>query len=258
LILVILVALVGVSAAMLRPAAASPRAFELGRPWVYKFGANGDVDAGTAEDIWDAGGDYPWPTAATTTTIVSADGDDADGDTGARTVRIEGLDSNYLRLSETATLSGTNVVTLSGQYLRVYRASVATAGSSGTNEGAVQVKQGSTVIAQISAGLGQTLMSIFTVPANYSRGELCRSFAGIEKFAGDATTVADLALLVRPVGGAWQAQQTASVKSGAAAWVYDFGDCLNLDPKTDVRWRATGVTISNTAVIASFDMRLIP
>jgi len=137
---------------------------------VSKFGRNPGVKSADYETIWDGSNKYPWPTAAETLDVVSDDANDDDGSTGARTVEIEGLDSNWDVQTETVTMDGTTAVTTTNSFLRVYRARVVTAGSSGTNEGTITFTNttSSNVLAQISvdnSGFGQTLMACYTIPA---------------------------------------------------------------------------------------------
>jgi len=137
---------------------------------VSKFGRNPSVKSADYETLWDGSNLYPWPTAAETLSVVSDDADDTSAGTGARTIEIQGLDSSWNVLIETVTMNGSTPVVTTGLFLRVYRARVVTAGSSGTNEGTITFTNttSSNVIAQISvdnSGFGQTLMACYTVPA---------------------------------------------------------------------------------------------
>ena len=105
---------------------------------VIKFGTNNDVD-GSLETIWDAGGLYTYLTTATTVTVTSTDSDDSASGSGARTITVEGLDANYDLVSETLTVGGSAGTT---EFLRVFRAFVATSGSTGSNEGTISVTLG--------------------------------------------------------------------------------------------------------------------
>ena len=227
---------------------------------VHKFGQNLDVDTAAAEDVWEVGGDCVWPTSATTTTIVSASTDDATGGTGARTVQVQGLDEDYKTLTVTASMSGTNVVTLDTDFIRVFRAFVVTAGSGETNAGNIQIKHGSTVLAQVTADTGQTLMACYTVPANYKQAMLCGLSVNVDRFSGASTGTAQLALLTRSFGGAWLTKETATAKSGIGAIKWDYSNigCLKFDPKTDMRIRALSVSANDTGVIGTFDLVLVP
>ena len=137
---------------------------------VSKFGRNPSVKSADYETLWDGSNLYPWPTAAETLNVVSTDADDSSSGTGARTVEIEGLDSNWDVLTETVSMNGTTNVTTINSFLRVYRVRVVTAGSTGVNEGTITCTNttSSNVIAQISvdnSGFGQSLMALYTVPA---------------------------------------------------------------------------------------------
>ena len=137
---------------------------------VSKFGRNPNVKSADYETIWDGSNFYPWPTAAETLNVVSSDANDTSAGTGARTVEIEGLNSNWNVLTETVSMNGTTNVTTTNSFLRVYRARVVTAGSTETNAGTITMTNttSSNVIAQISvdnSGFGQTLMACYTIPA---------------------------------------------------------------------------------------------
>ena len=142
--------------------------------FIEKFGANLSVGA-ELETIWEAGGIYEY---LTTTSVVSAvsdeAGDTAPSGTGARTIELQGLDSNYNTITETISTGGTGGGTPSTQqFLRIFRALVKTAGSTGTNEGNIQILAGSTEIISIGThgtgsnkeGFGQSQTSVYTIPA---------------------------------------------------------------------------------------------
>lgn len=108
---------------------------------LYKFGVNPDVN-GTEEDIWSVGGTYSFATNASTRIVNSSSGSDVNSTgTGAWQVYIEGLDENWELANETVNLNGTNNVTTSNQYRRVFRAYVSTAGTSGTAAGTISIRQ---------------------------------------------------------------------------------------------------------------------
>ena len=97
------------------------------------FGTNNDVD-GSMETIWDAGDLYTYLTTAATVTVTSTDSDDSETGTGARTVTVEGLDASYNQVSETLTVGGSAGTV---EFYRVFRAFVASSGSTGSNEGTI-------------------------------------------------------------------------------------------------------------------------
>ena len=225
---------------------------------IGKFGRNTDVDTGVGlpEDIWDAGAAYAWPSAAATTTIVSSSTDDdgAPVGTGAHTVQVYGLDANYLKIDETVTLNGTSAVTLSNQYLRVFRAKVLTAGSGEVNAGNIQIKHGSTVLAQITTDYGQTLMAIYTVPADYTEAWLVKWYVSLTK---KQTAAATVVIQMRAYGGAWQTKEVIGVSSTSGDSQYEYPQWLAVAPKTDIRLRVIYISADNTDVSGRFVLLML-
>ena len=226
--------------------------------WVNKFGRNPDVDSGQAQDIWDYGGDgngetYSWPTSAAATTIVSDSADDAAAGTGARTVQIQGLDANYGLLTQTVTLNGATPVSVPTALIRVFRMKVATAGSGETNAGNVDVKHSTTILARVTAGFGQTLMALYTIPLG-KVGRLAGWHANI-KVSNNGTQV--FRFDARPYGGAWNCKETFELGGTAGAHFYrEFNGWQSFAAKTDLRIRAFGGSDNATVVSAGFDLML--
>ena len=127
---------------------------------IQKFGYNSSV--GTSfETIWDGGGDYTFITSAGTATATSSD--TSSDNTG--TVEIQGLDSNYDLATETLTIGGSAGST---SFIRVFRAVIKTANTGTSNVGDITITVSSTTVAKITAGYGQSLMAIYTVPRKYN------------------------------------------------------------------------------------------
>lgn len=111
-----------------------------------------------------------------TSTAAADDGDPAG--TGARTVKISGLNSTWDAIEETVTLNGITIVQTNATFIRVYRAEVMTAGSGGTNAGVIYIYTGTEtsgvpdtatlIYASIEIGEGQTLQAAYTVPDDHT------------------------------------------------------------------------------------------
>ena len=218
---------------------------------VIKFGTNDDVD-GSLETIWDAGGLYTYLTTAAAVTVTSTDTDDSASGTGARTITVEGLDANYNQVSETLTVGGGAGTT---EFLRVFRAFVATSGSTGSNEGTISISSGATTLAQIRAvgsptasGLGQTFMSLYTVPAGYT-GYIFDWNVSTAKADGDVFLLKRLAN-----DGAWRAQDTIHTNSNDVERTYKFP--LKIEEKADIEVRALSPT-NNMKCAATFCILLV-
>lgn len=219
---------------------------------IIKFGENLDVD-GSMETIWDGGGLYTYLTSAGVLTVTSTDGDDAAAGTGARTVTVEGLDANYNQVSETLTVGGGAG---SVEFFRVFRAFVATSGSSGTNEGTISIAQGATTLAQIRTvgtpsltGLGQTFMSIYTVPAGYT-GYIFDWNVSTAKADGDVFLVKR----GHNDNGTWRSQDVMHTNQNSIERNYKFP--LKIEEKADIEVRALSPT-NNMKCAATFCILLV-
>ena len=135
------------------------------------FGYNASAGT-TAEMIWaESGTAYPWPTAATVCTVSSANIADTAAGTGARTVRIVGLDAAFNEITEVVTLNGMTAVSTVNAYFRINSFTVVTAGSGGRNAGIVYVGTGAVVLGKpasvlfsIDTGMNGGLQAMYTVP----------------------------------------------------------------------------------------------
>jgi len=135
-----------------------------------KFGMNDAVASGT-EEMWSPGAVRVLPTSAGALSVVSSStaDDSAAGGTGAWTIRVEGLDSDYEEISETIVLDGQVAVPSVGtDWFRVNRAYNTTAGTGEINAGNISISIGGALQAYIEALEGQTQQTHYTVPANKS------------------------------------------------------------------------------------------
>lgn len=225
---------------------------------IHKYGVNLDVDA--AEDVIVVGGDYTFPAAVLATEIVSTAAAD-DGDpvgTGARTVVVVGLDTDYLPISETVTLNGVTEVVLTNQYLRINRAWVATAGSGGVAAGVITIQHtaGPATLATIALGKNQTEQAIYTVD-NACRGALLHQFEYNAARTAALTNTADMQFDLRTFGGVFRGQHPVRRLTDGAQYVVRLPIPLYIPPRTDMRMRVTAVSAANAAVFANFDLELI-
>jgi len=128
------------------------------------FGYSAAIGATAQGPMWEgqtqSGGLYTPPSSAAPLVLVSSSA----SDTTALSVRIEGCGAGFVPLVETIALNGTTNVTTTGSFLRINAMYV----TNGTNVGNITAKISSTTYAQINAGVGQTQMSIYTVPAGYT------------------------------------------------------------------------------------------
>ena len=128
------------------------------------FGYSTAIGSTAQGPMWEgqtlSGGFYTPPAAAAPLVLVS----DSATDNTTRSVVIEGLDASYAPITETIALNGTSNVTTTKSFLRINQMSM----FNSTNTGNITASISSTVYAKINAGVGQTQMSIYTVPAGYT------------------------------------------------------------------------------------------
>lgn len=230
------------------------------------WGVNEDADAGT-EDIVEAGGTYAGQPAlpaqaAEILKLVSGSANDAAAGTGARTVKVEGLNADGKWTEETFTLNGTTPVTSSSTWVRVIRAYIVTAGSGGTNAGAITINHNTTtanVFCVIKAGRGQAANAVFTVPANKS-GRLIGWAAQAYGLNATAAGECVVELLARPTGAnqGWRVlrQLVCPVVPTTKQWdsiAEKAGQGLKLSALTDLKVRIVSTT-ANTFVSADLNV----
>ena len=226
---------------------------------IHKFGRNPNV-GNAPETVWMHGGVYEYLDvgAASTLYAYSANSEDSAAGDGARTITILGLDNNFNEIEETVTVSGAPTTL---EFLRVYRAYVATAGSTTTNEGNVLISTGSggtgTVLADIGTigtgstfGLGQTQLALYTIPAG-KRGYLTTWNVGLAPMNNKATVL----LKSRELDGdaPFRTKDIVGLVGGYHTQNYSIPLCF--PAKTDIEVLASGDTSS--IVSSSFDIILV-
>lgn len=225
-----------------------------GVKYVKKFGFNQLVGS-TPETIWDQGGLYQYASTPQAITISSSDTNDSNGDTGAMTATVFGLDENYDEFEKDVILNGQNAVAVLPNAIRVFRIIVKTAGTSGHNEGTIYVGYGAValgipanILAVIRPTFNQTQMAIYTVPAG------CIAFLSDyynNTGEGKDATVESFA---RPFGEVFQLKRIVS--SFENNFYYPNTFPFFFDEKTDLEMRALSVA-AGAPVSAGFDLMIV-
>ena len=215
----------------------------------HKFGDVPSMSTNTTGSVWDIDDTvYPWA-ALDTPAVVNVERNNAD-DNGI-TVTVQGLDGDYLEVSEDIVISGANQVGTQ-LFKRVNRAFISGAT---TNAGDIDVEAGAaggTTVARIQAGLGQTLMSVFTIPAGKT--------AYIHRITATAQDGKDATgwMYVREVNGvtAFRIKHTWEFYGDAGQYHYDFAFPLPVSEKSDIDMRVTTRDKNGRYTIA-FDVLLV-
>ena len=226
---------------------------------IHKFGRNPNV-GNAPETIWMHGGKYQYLDvgAASTLYAYSADAQDSASGDGARTITIQGLDNNFNLIEETVTVGGA-ATTL--EFLRVYRAFVATTGSLTTNKSDVLISTGAggtgTVLADIGIigtgstfGLGQTQLALYTIPAGKT-GYLTTWNVGCAPMNNKATVI----LKSRELNGEASFRTKDIVDLVGGYHTQNYSIPLRFQEKTDIEVVAAADT--STIISSSFDIILV-
>lgn len=221
--------------------------------YVLKFGRNTTMPSGTREDVWDGSAIYPWSSTADITHIKA----DAAGDEGLN-IEIQGLDTNYALVVQEKALDGADsstLVALDTPLRRVFRKKVKDS-TDATNAIGCYNSAGTTLYSQITTPFNQTLMSLYTVPADKT-AYLTRYYCMINKKTNAAVEVE---LYVRPFGEVFQLKHNGIIVNGGDAhWDFSFfpsSPPLKIEEKSDIK--ITGLaSAAGVDVSAGFDLILI-
>jgi len=223
----------------------------------YVRGYNADLDASSADEDVTPYGNHTWAAAvqaAADIDIVSSDAADDAAGTGARTIVLTGLDSDWLLQSETIALDGTTDVHPANDYIRILSAYVATVGTGGVNAGTITLDvNGSSTQLQIPIGHGRGIQGVYTVPADYSGAYIVAWSASVMNKAGGYV---NFVLDARENGGSWQTHQLIGVSSAQSYWEqFLFPDYI--PAKTDIRLRAIDASADNLIVAGGFQLMFV-
>ena len=225
---------------------------------IHKFGSvnsvRNQVSILNPDTIWDGGGAYEFPSdTGETLRVVSttANGDLPD----TQSITIEGLDQDFNTQTWTGNLDGENLVDITGTWTRVYRAY-----NNDANDilGVANIhKSGdvSTSYAQILDGNNQTLMCVYTIPADctgYMVKFLLTAFN-----SGSASQIGyTIHLRVREFGKVFRTRTLTSVGTNFPI-SEEFPFPLQFPPKTDILLNVIGANGNGGSVNGSFDIALL-
>lgn len=208
---------------------------------IFKFGFNPDVDD-SLETVWAEGGLYNYLSAASVLKVSSSSTADTSAGTGARTVKLFGLDADYNEIDEVITLNGQTSVNTTQEFLRINRMLILSAGSGGTNAGVVYSGTGTVTsgvpankYATVAVGEGQTLMALWTVPATYT-AYLYQT--DITVATSQNNKYATVNFVARPFGEVFQVKDKFVKSEGGHSQEYT--SPLKFEEKTDLEIRVIG------------------
>lgn len=220
---------------------------------VHKFGSNPNISStvsvSSPETVWDGSTEYIFPPDGGTGIQVKSD--DA-GD--SQEIIIEGLDENFYQKTWTGNLNGLTDVNLDGTWTRVYRAynndSTDFAGDID-----IHASGAATSYAQILGANNQTLMTVYTVPANCT-GYIVKYNLSAQNTSSASQIGFTAQLRTREYGKVFRVKEVTSVNTTASVeQAMPFP--LKLEPKTDILFDIVNANGNNGSVNADFDLALL-
>lgn len=214
-----------------------------GHSFVHRQARVPAMSVNTTGTVWDINDTvYHWSAWDTAGTVTVSRADAADAN---KNVIISGLDADYKPVTTTITLSAATGNTSTTVFKRVLNVRM----NGGTeNVGQINVLKGATTVGRILAGVGQSLIGIYTVPAGYT-AYLTQGVMTIQNGA-DATG----SFYYRVPGDRFLIGHTFEVAS--SEYQYAFTCPFAIPEKTDIDVRAS-VRSNNALVTAAYDMILI-
>lgn len=227
---------------------------------IQRSGGNTDIDTSTfPEDCWGGSGLYQgFPLTAETVSVASSSVNDTAAGTGARTIRISGLDATGNFQTEIVTLNGTTPVVTTTQWLRINRAFILTSGNNNRNfnAGNITINQSVTttnVFGIIDIGLGALKAAVYTIPkgtAGVLRNVQISGLRSTSSFSGVA------GLYVRENNAAPRIELPAGFSNSQVYNLVEEGG-IYLPELTDITIRIMEVSVNNVAADASFELYLL-
>lgn len=143
------------------------------------FGRNDAIDTSSSV-VRTIGGSPIFPTTEDFVSLESDSVNDTLAGTGARVVKIDGLDQNYKRVTEMVYMDGITPVSSKKKYIRVNEILVLSSGDTESNEGTILCKRGVTDIISIRPEASISISSLYTLD-EYTTAKLDKVFANTEK-----------------------------------------------------------------------------
>jgi hypothetical protein len=220
--------------------------------FIHKFGSNPEIknsglSVASPETIWDGSNEYTFPSEdGEVMEIVSSSGTDT------QDVIVQGLDENFLDKTWTGTLAGTTPVNI-GTWTRIFRA-YNDGNANFVGDITINEVGGSTDYLKILDGNNQTLMAIYTIPAD-KIGYLTRYSLSAQNEQSSSSIHFTAQIRTREFGKVFRVREIVSFgTSHDTERVLQFP--TKLQPKTDIIFNVVNSDGNNGSVNADFDIAL--
>lgn len=219
---------------------------------VHKFGSNGSVPNQVSVEfpvtVWDFQTNYSFPLDSGEELFVESA---STLDVGQE-ITIFGLDENFNSKEVSVNLNGSNQIPLGGLWTRIFR--MYNSGNSELNGDISVVDAGGDVFAYLMPENNQTLMALYTIPAEYT-GYLMKFHCSAQNTSASSINYT-IHLKTREFGKVFRTRKIISFstnQSDEETLLFP----LELPPKTDTIFQIVGADGQDGAVNADFDIALL-
>ena len=213
--------------------------------------------AAASTDIWAAGTSFVQPATAAICNVSSTSVSDTSAGSGAQTVTISGIGSDYSTVTETVSLNGNTNVPTVNTYWHINRAFVASAGSGGTQVGTITIisaAAGTPTLGTLAIGANQTQSTIYMVPLGYTA---YITFINVATQSSNINGTCDIAMYAKPFGGVFRVQSDFLFREGSTtSYTRDFRGFLSYAEKSIIKFRCVAASHA-TDVAIDYDIFLV-
>jgi hypothetical protein len=229
-----------------------------GHEIIAKFGESADVDA-AGDVIWEGNGPYTgFPTTSENFEVLSSSIQDVNtSGSGAWSVRLYYLDTNYEAQTVDVNLNGQTGVDSGVAGRRCYRVKVLTSASSNTafNAGVITVRHITTtanIFSAMLAGRNQSGVGAYTIPAGFTGYIKDYGF----EMAKTASASASVALYIKDFGASPRIVHPNTITEASPVKNAFYG-YLPVPEKSDIALYVLTISTSNIAFTGDFTVRLV-
>lgn len=200
---------------------------------------------------------YKYLAAAQTVQLSSTSANDATAGTGARSVKVKGLDGNYDLIEEVVTMNGQTPVTTTNQFFRILNLDVSTYGTLSRNAGDIYLGSGTVtsgvnniVHGFIFRNSSYSSMGVYTVPRGYTL------IAFDAEYSVAAGKQASVRTVVRPSpSDPFMQINVGYLFAGPSTPEFDI-TTATISEKTDIEIQAIG-NVPNTSMGGNYQIALV-
>jgi hypothetical protein len=216
---------------------------------VNKFGALPQItDKSTIQTIWDGVTEYVFPSSSGESLIINSS-----NGTDNQSVIVMGLDENFEQQFQEITLSGTSDVNIPSTWTRVFRA-YNNSSSDFVGDVSIKSSDGVNTYAKILSNNNQTLMCVYTIPANYT-GKLVKFNISAHNVSSSNSLSAVVHLKTREYGKVFRTRSVTSF-SDVSPTSNQLTFPIVLQPKTDIIFNKVSASATSGKINCDFDIAL--